>query len=145
MKMHIKYVHYEKDDRRNEEVLVKCTKNVVRSKGFIDPEFFIFKGRTKKSVVSSSATSTSTTSCSSVTTSSPRVNTTTTTSTTGFPSVQLVNNLLCYPQEEQNVDFTVHISSVLQNTFSCTDTAPAEPVPLSFEPVPMSLASSESV
>ncbi|KAK3094765.1 hypothetical protein FSP39_005924 [Pinctada imbricata] len=45
MRAHIKAKH-ERDPDRAEDVLIKCEKQVRENRGFIDPGFFMYKGRT---------------------------------------------------------------------------------------------------
>ncbi|CAC5423767.1 unnamed protein product [Mytilus coruscus] len=59
LKSHIKFVHGEKNDIRIEEIILKSKKVVEHSRNFINPGFFVFKGRTQKSVNSSTPTTSS--------------------------------------------------------------------------------------
>ena len=147
MKSHIRYVHFEKDNQRVEEILLKCTRKTVRSKGFIDPGFFTYKGRSEKgpvpspAVVSSKTTSSSTTSSTVALTRSKPSDIT--------PSVSLVTSVLSttenQDEEMEDVEFTVRIPAKNPSKTSVTPAAETTE-PSSHPSEPTSVASSsESV
>ncbi|CAG2232881.1 unnamed protein product [Mytilus edulis] len=98
MKTHLKEVHRGEDGLRVENLTCKCDKTVMKNRGYIDPGFLIFKGRTIKSVPS---TASSTSSCppvqSTINTSSIATTNTTTTSTAvsnSIPTVPYFSSLI---------------------------------------------------
>ena len=104
MKSHLKFVHGERDERRIEEIVLKCSTVVERSKNWVDPGFFVFKGRSKKSVDSSVPSTSTSTSMETTTASTPAIT----------PSASVVRSMLATAVEEgDTVEFNVHIPSSL--------------------------------
>ena len=104
MKSHLKFVHGERDERRIEEIVLKCSTVVERSKNWVDPGFFVFKGRSKKSVDSSVPSTSTPTSMETTTASTPAIT----------PSASVVRSMLATAVEEGDaVEFNVHIPSSL--------------------------------
>lgn len=118
MKSHIKFIHGEKNDTRLEEITVKSRKIIEHSRNFINPGFFIFKGRTQKSVDSSKPTT-------STTVTAPNISTATT-STTVSASVNTVTSKVLATASQANVTSSVvpsHmvISKVLTSAYDLDD------------------------
>ncbi|CAC5378549.1 unnamed protein product [Mytilus coruscus] len=118
MKSHIKFVHGEKNDTRIEEITLKSRKIVEHSKNFINPGFFVFKGRTQKSVDSSKPTTSTTITASNISTA--------TTSTTVTAPVNTVTSNVPVIASQVNVTSSVVpspmvISKVLASAYNLDD------------------------
>ncbi|CAC5404149.1 unnamed protein product [Mytilus coruscus] len=128
MKSHLRYVHGERDGRRVEEIMMKCQKVTETGKKFINLGFFVFKGRTQKSVDSSKPTSSSQSNISTATTSSSTVTAPTSTVTSIIPattseghvtssvvpSPMVISSVLTSAcNQDDDIQFNVHLPACL--------------------------------
>ncbi|CAC5408208.1 unnamed protein product [Mytilus coruscus] len=141
MKSHIKFVHGEKNDTRIEEITLKSRKIVEHSKNFINPGFFVFKGRTQKSVDSSKPTTSTTSNISTATTSTTvtaPVNTVTSNvpatasqvnvTSSVVPSPMVISKVLTSAYNlDDDIQFNVHIPACLPVTSHDISTTAPKP------------------
>ena len=126
MKTHMRKVHHMSDNKLVEDAVVKCKKCVEENKGFVDPGFWIYKGKTlfpKTDKVSSTSTaSTVSTAVTAATISSVTATTmsasvtTSTTSTTSDPPITTTTAM-----DDDEPEFTVKIPKNFPTKISVDD------------------------